>query len=428
MVGKSSLWKSRLSDIYPCHNRFLNPVKPPRNFKPKPFAYHEEVTLEIDSLNNHGAGVGRVDGWVVMVPFTLPGETIKARIWRNASSYSEADLVAVVHPSTHRVKPKCPLFGECGGCQYQHFEYSLQLAWKQRQVAELLERLAEVEVSVSPTFPSPRQYGYRAKITPHFQKPRGSMGFAIGFQRHGSRKLVDVPQCPIATDAVNAALSEKRDQLRSGVLKYRRGATVLLREVIEGVVSNPKSVVSQRIGDLVFQFLAGEFFQNNPFLLPKLVSHVTEQAQGPDLRCLIDAYCGVGVFCLSAASRFERSVGIELSSAAVKWANANALLNKVDTCKFYVGAAENVFGKTGFAAEATTVIIDPPRKGCGGGFLEKLLAFGPKKVVYVACDPCTQARDIKTFLSQGYQITCVQPFDMFPQTRHIENVVTLVRL
>ena len=427
MVGKSSLRKASTFSFLSLSLSIFNRVKPPRNFKPKPFAYHEEVMVEIESLNNQGAGVGRLNGWVIMVPFALPGETVKARIWRNMSNYSEADLAAVIHPSVHRVKPSCPLFGVCGGCQYQHFEYSLQLAWKQRQVAELLERLAVVDVQVSPTIPSPRQYGYRAKITPHFQKPRGDTGFAIGFQCHGSRKLVDVPHCPIATDGINAALTEKRDQIRSGILKYRRGATLLLREVIEGVISNAKTVVSQQVGDLVFQFRAGEFFQNNPFLLPKLVSHVTEQAQGQDIRYLVDAYCGVGVFCLSAASRFEHSVGIEISAEAIKWANANALLNKVDTCEFYVGTAGNVFGKLKFAAEETVVIIDPPRQGCDSGFLENLFAFGPKKVVYVACDPSTQARDIKAFLSKGYQISCAQPFDMFPQTRHIENVVTLVR-
>ncbi|MEO7597287.1 MAG: TRAM domain-containing protein, partial [Opitutus sp.] len=150
-----------------------------KTFNDQPFAYHAEVEFEVTTLTNLGLGLGRVTlpgeaeaKWVIMVPFTLPGERVRARVYRNHKNFSEADLVAVLSPSAHRVAPRCPLFGRCGGCQYQHLAYAEQLAWKQRQVAELLQHMAGIDFPVSPVVPSPREYGYRSKITPHFAAPR----------------------------------------------------------------------------------------------------------------------------------------------------------------------------------------------------------------------------------------------------------------
>ena len=163
--------------------------KKKNKFNDRPFAYHQEIELEIATLTNLGSGLGRVEiepptggrdaeapsstgGWVVMVPFTLPGERVRARVFRNHKNFSEADLIQVLTPSPHRVAAPCPLFGRCGGCQYQHLTYTEQLAWKRRQVAELLQHMAGVEFPVAPVVGSPRDYGYRSKITPHFNPPR----------------------------------------------------------------------------------------------------------------------------------------------------------------------------------------------------------------------------------------------------------------
>src|SRR5688572_23804908 len=148
-----------------------------KKFNDQPFAYHQELELEISTLTNLGVGLGRVqvgDGkWVVMVPFTLPGEKVRARVFRNHKNFSEADLLEVLVPSPHRVDPKCPLFGRCGGCQYQHLTYAEQLKWKRLQVEELLKYMAGVEFPVAPVIGSPREFGYRSKITPHFRAWHG---------------------------------------------------------------------------------------------------------------------------------------------------------------------------------------------------------------------------------------------------------------
>ena len=491
-----------------------------KKFNDQPFPYHHELELEITTLTNLGVGLGRVPlnqpkafgfkpqgaapleprarataaekhetkgenaaGWVVMVPFTLPGERVRARIYRNHRNYSEADLLEVLAPSPQRVEPRCPLFARCGGCQYQHLTYAEQLAWKRRQVQELLEHLAGVSFPVAPVVPSPREYGYRSKITPHFPAPpRGKAGSSakkpvtgegegvrqdpaaapspssetvdreprtfsvpIGFLKQGSRfDLVDVPACPIATPEINARLAEVRARtharLASG--EYERGATLLLRQAQEGVVTDYDAVIHELItpspstpnaqpgsaSPLRLHFLARDFFQNNPFILPAFTGYVRGQAAAGGARFLVDAYCGSGLFALACAPAFERVVGIEVSESSIRFARENAADNGIAHATFRAGDASAIFAGLEFPPAETVVVIDPPRKGCDELFLTQLFAFGPRAVVYVSCDPATQMRDLKAFLAQGYALTAVQPFDLFPQTRHLECVITLTRL
>lgn len=408
-------------------------MNPPKNFNPEPFAYHHELELTIDTLTNLGVGLGRVDGWVVMVPFALPGERVRVRIYRNTKSYSDADLMEVLEPSPERVAPVCPLFGECGGCQYQHLSYAAQRGWKTQQVRELMERLGGIEVEVQPCIGSPKEYHYRSKLTPHYPKKKNSPEFPIGFLRQGTRQhILDVPQCPIGTEEINAEMPDARAALRKDKKAARRGGTLLLRHVLEGVVTDNNAIVSERIGKVIYQFQAGEFFQNNPFILPTMVDYVIGEARGERSgveppRYLVDAYCGVGVFSLQAAAQFEQCAGVEVSASAIQWANTNAKINRIQNCEFLIGQAENIFGKIAFPAEESAVIIDPPRRGCDEAFIAQLAAFSPRRLVYVSCAPDTQARDLKGLMDAGYRVERVQPFDLFPQTRHIENVVTLVR-
>ena len=467
-----------------------------KTFNDHPFPYRTEIQFEISTLTNLGVGLGRVPlpasqlsalnsqptqpatSWVVMVPFTLPGEKVRVRVYRNHKNFSEADLVEVLTPSPHRIAPRCSLFGTCGGCQYQHLAYAEQLKWKRQQVEEALKFMAGVEFPVSPVIPSPREFGYRSKITPHFSaRPRKNEvpsakdqvsggAFPIGFLKQSSRfELIDVPQCPIATPEINIKLTEVRTktQLRLAAGEYKRDATLLLRHAQEGVVTDYDAIIHEVIAvagraeapqpgsspsatkiasgsrpstldsrlppsaPLTLHFLARDFFQNNPFILPAFTSYVREQAAGSGARFLVDAYCGSGLFALTAAPAFERVAGIELSASSVKFATENAQANKITNATFQTGDAAQIFAGLTFPPADTAVVIDPPRKGCDQSFLNQLFAFGPHTVVYVSCDPATQMRDLKGFLAAGYKLTAVQPFDLFPQTRHLECVITLVR-
>lgn len=405
--------------------------RPPNDF---PFPHRHETEVEIDTLTNLGVGVARVPvgapsrPWVVFVPFALPGERVRVRVWRNRANYSEADLLAVLRPSPHRIAPRCPLFGACGGCQYQNLQYAEQLRWKRRHVADLLARLARIEAPVAEPIPSPRAFGYRSKLTPHFERPPAdsTADFPIGFLRAGTRRaLVDVPQCPLATDAINARLATLRAEVRARRADYTRGATLLLRDAGGTVVTDPTAEIEEVVDGVRLRFLARDFFQNNPFILPAFVRYVREQAAGGGARFLVDAYCGSGLFALTAAPAFAAVAGVELSESAVARAAANAAANGLAHVRFVAADAAAIFAGLEFSARETAVVIDPPRKGCDTAFLDQLVAYGPRTVVYVSCDPATQMRDLARLVPAGYRVTAVQPFDLFPQTRHLECVATL---
>jgi 23S rRNA (uracil1939-C5)-methyltransferase/tRNA (uracil-5-)-methyltransferase len=322
------------------------------------------------------------------------------------------------------VAPACPLYGACGGCQYQHLAYEDQLALKTDGIRQLFAALGP---EVAPCVPCPAPYGYRSKLTPHFARPRPDREPAIGFLRAGRRVTIDVAACPIATPAVNARLTELRADVRARWSTFRRGATLLVREASSGVTVDPRDVVTEKVGDLSLRFLAGDFFQNNPFLLPRLVEHVAREAAAGGARFLVDAYCGSGLLGLAAAPLFERVVGVEVSASAVRWAGENAAGNGRDNCAYVQADASAVFTSIPFAGAEAAVIVDPPRKGCGDAFLAQLAAFAPRTIVYVSCNPETQARDIGVLAAAGYACQRVQPFDMFPQTKHVEAVATLVK-
>jgi len=433
-----------------------------------------------DSDNSNHEDDNNHSKWVVLVPNVIPGERVRIRVFRNFANYSEADRLAILEPSPDRVEPVCPLAADCGGCQLQHWALPRQRAWKADVVREalqqygLLQRLEDDDVQVAPCAGTKHITGYRSKLTPHFNAPerrrRGGptttdssnhkmkMIQQIGFQRQTSRQLVDVPSCPIATPEVNARYQQVRAQLLAEPWKSRKGATLLFRQDNLSSGSNSSSNNSDRsvvvttdhkefltttVRGLHFTYQAGNFFQNNYHVLPLLVDQVVEHAAAPttdfrnsrptNMTHLVDCYCGSGLFALSAASQFDSVVGIEINDKAVREATANAVANNITNCEFRAATAEAMFHDSSLHQhrDTTTVIIDPPRKGCSPDFLEQLCAFGPRRIVYVSCDPTTQARDAQR-LVQGdggyYRIAApVQPWDLFPQTRHIECLMVLER-
>ncbi|KAK1742346.1 tRNA (uracil-5-)-methyltransferase [Skeletonema marinoi] len=463
-------------------------VKIPAKFKPYPFQYHQEFIVAIDALTNLGFGIARIDldephdnpvadgddsdeasndpkKWVVFVPNVIPGESARIRIYRNYATYSDADLLEIIEASPDRIEPKCDLANICGGCQYQHITVDRQRQMKTIQVQELFERLGGLKAdefpSVLPTLGTDEVFGYRSKITPHYDAPLKKKGTKknkdgnykgisceigpIGFKEKASRRLVDVPYCHIATPDINEALARVRDETRQtareGKLKKpTKGATLLLRDAGDGVETDHNVYVKTTVKDLVFRFKAGNFFQNNPFMLPKMVDLVVDAAtipspSGKAMTHLIDCYCGSGLFAIGSSSSFEACVGIEVNEMAVEEARENAALNGIENCAFVSASAEAIFdpvtleGRSDlvvgdFPKETTVVVVDPPRKGCSVEFLEQLNEYKPQRVVYMSCDPATQARDAKYLVSYGYEIVSVQPFDLFPQTRHIECLAT----
>jgi tRNA/tmRNA/rRNA uracil-C5-methylase (TrmA/RlmC/RlmD family) len=394
------------------------------------------VDVTISGLDHEGRGHGRVESTsslaephastLVRVPFTMPGDRVRARVWRSARDGLEADLLEVLVPASDRVSPPCGLFGVCAGCQLQHLPYRRQLDFKTSVVRELVARL-DLAHKVIACIGSPRELGYRSKITPHHERPRPGQPLAIGFLRIGRHRhdVVDVKCCPLATEAINARLPQLRVEIAAAAPTRRKGASFLVREASSGVTTDSDARVTERIGGLELEFFAREFFQNNPFLLPTLVTFVVDAAASSGAKLLVDAYCGSGLFALAAAARFEQVTGVEVSPGAVAAARENATRNHIGNARFVTADAGRVFSEIDRPGDEAAVIIDPPRKGCGQPFLDQLIAFGPRTVVYVSCNPEAMSRDLGHMTRAGYDVRALQPFDMFPQTRHVECVAVL---
>jgi tRNA/tmRNA/rRNA uracil-C5-methylase (TrmA/RlmC/RlmD family) len=370
-------------------------------------AVGDKPTLTISDIAFGGEGVARLDDFVIFVPFVALGELVEAEIIEIKKRFARARLLRVAQPSPSRVAPACPYFGDCGGCQYQHLSYEAQLIIKHKQVRDLFQRLGGIEPDlVTNPIPCPQPYGYRNRIMIRSQWDKFKQGLNIGFIRAENRLVVDIDQCPIAEPALNEQIKQVRlNPPPKGGLK------VVLRIAPEGWEVPPDS-----------------FFQNNFFLLPKLVEVVGEQLRRGGSRHLVDVYCGVGFFSIELADHVDSFVGVEYDRMAIKAARLNAEKRGRTNGEFVAGAAEELLPGLlqKLTPGAATVILDPPRKGCDPSVIELLQQTRPAQVIYVSCHPATMARDLKLLCAGGnYRIQEIVPVDMFPQTAHVECVADI---
>ena len=407
-----------------------------KDFIDTPFAYHETVKVKIRNFNRDGWGVGKVflpsensneqrpqhqqPRWSVMVPNVMVGETVKVRIVRNFSAFSHGELVEVIHRHHRRQKPECQYFGTCGGCQFQHIPIGMQREWKTLFIQRGLFSRGIKSCKVSRTKGSKSHYQYRSKLTPHVGKSK------IGFHHQINDELVDIVRCPLATDAVNDKYETVRKENFASKSKEKENTTLLFRQSNDGVVrTSPEESVKTTVNGLEFTYQADDFFQVNESVLNMMVRHVIRAVK--DLPYLVDCYSGSGLFALSAAAQSKAVAGIEIKPQAVQAAIQNASKNNITNCRFKTGSAETIFDDmSDFVPSETAVIVCPPRKGCSKEFLDQLLKFAPQSIAYISCDPRTQVRDAKEIVRR-YEVQEVQPFDMFPQTRHVECLMVFER-
>jgi tRNA/tmRNA/rRNA uracil-C5-methylase (TrmA/RlmC/RlmD family) len=370
-------------------------------------ALGDRLTLTIGDIAFGGEGVARVEDFVVFVPFVAIGEVVEAEITDVKKRYARARLLHVTASSPERVEPLCRYFGECGGCQYQHLAYPAQLLLKHKQISDLFQRIGRFDPGlIAPVIPCPQPYGYRNRIMIRSQWDKFKQGLNIGFIRTDSRLVLDLDECKIAEPTLN-------DQI-----KYVRahpppkgGIKVVLRIPPEGWEVPPDS-----------------FFQTNFFLLPGLVQVVRDRLRDAGTRHLLDVYCGVGFFSIELAHLVESFVGVELDRLAIQAARHNALARSRTNGEFVAGAAEELLPAllTRFTARTTTVLLDPPRKGCQPATLQLLRRERPSQVIYVSCHPATMARDLNVLCAEDvFQLAQVVPLDMFPNTQHVECVADI---
>jgi tRNA/tmRNA/rRNA uracil-C5-methylase (TrmA/RlmC/RlmD family) len=367
----------------------------------------DKLTLTIDDIAFGGEGVGRLDSFVVFVPFVAAGEVVETEVTEVKKRFARARMLRVLRPSAERVEPPCPYFGVCGGCQYQHLNYSTQLELKHKQITDLFQRIGHFASNlVAPVIPCPQPYGYRNRIMIRSQWDKFKMGLNIGFLRADSGLVVDLEECKIA----EAALNEQIRVVRANP-PAKGGIKVVLRVTPAGWQVPPDS-----------------FFQINFFLLPRLVEEVGNRLRQGGTRHLVDVYCGVGFFGVELGHLVESFVGVELDRLAIRAARKNALSRGRTNGEFVAGAAEELLPAllSRWTPEATTVLLDPPRKGCRSETLRLLLRVRPAQVIYVSCHPATMARDLRALCTEGvFELAQVVPLDMFPNTQHVECVADL---
>lgn len=384
----------------------------------------DAVELALTDVAHGGKAVGRAHGRVVFVPFGITDERVEARLTRLRKKFAEAEITRIVQPSTDRVSPECPYFGTCGGCQFQHIAYSRQLELKRKVVSDTLERVGGFTgLPVHPTIASPLPYGYR-NHTRFLVGPDGSLGYADWREN----RFLRVDTCPIAHPEIDRALAGMQGRGRPGEhvrVRYSEttGECSIVAPSAPDSSDQPITLTYELLGH-AFQVSPDSFFQANTRQAETLIRAVLEQLGAVEGKRVLDVYCGVGLYTRFIAERAGETVGIEESPSAV----ADALVNLAGLpAQVLEGGAERLLPELPGRFEG--VVLNPPRTGCAPAVLRALLAKQPERIVYVSCDPATLARDLKTLCAPGrYAVTNVQPIDMFPQTYHIEAVVTLQAL
>ena len=350
----------------------------------------QEIDVEINDIGFGGRGVGRIDGVACFVPGVIEKEKVRVKIAKVKSRMMEAWLLEVLEPSPYRIEPPCPVFLKCGGCSYQHIDYSHQLQIKETQLREALRRLGGLsEPPVKPMIASPEPYGYRNRIAVHVRDGN------VGFSAEGSNRVIPVKKCLIASPEVDLGFQD--------LLKARpRDGDYLIGE-------------KKRYGG---------FRQVNNAVAEILKETVREAVRpsgeaAPIAGLLVDAYCGAGFFAHELQALFAKVIGIERSIASVAMASRQAAENE----EYLAGDVELKLGEALSAGkpEETVLLLDPPSEGLAELAMETILQNPPARIVYVSCNPATLARDAKR-LAGNYRLVQVTPLDMFPQTAEIESV------
>ncbi|MBI9106592.1 MAG: class I SAM-dependent RNA methyltransferase [Spirochaetales bacterium] len=378
------------------------------------------LEITIDSLSYGSAGVGRVGGIVYFVPFSCPGDRLEIKVTKTEKRYREAEIVRIIEPSADRIKPPCPYYGVCGGCQWQQVSYPLQLKGKERELRMNLSkaRLSEIEEKVKTCVPSPKELAYRRTARFKVVKNPDTGKPEAGFYQAASYNLVKVEKCLLLNEALNSSLKDI-DITKPGLVGFD-----LFYDETDKVV--PFYRFSEKDQGADFFQVNGEV---NEAMMEYLKKTVAEKIDGKPR--ILDIYCGDGNLSLQMAGEAAAITGWDNSKTAIARGNmrAEALKESGERCKikFYEADVDKSWKFiSGYAREADCIIIDPPRKGLKNQ-TARLAGLKVPLIIYVSCAPPALARDLAAFVEAGYEIEEIQPFDMFPQTYHLETVTVLRR-
>jgi 23S rRNA (uracil1939-C5)-methyltransferase len=393
----------------------------------------DPIELSIDHVAFGGDGVGRFQQQVVFVPFTVDGDEARILITDVRKRFVRGRLEKLLKPSPNRIEPRCRYYARCGGCQYQHIHYDHQLRLKEQQVVDAFIRIGKVALPPStPVIPSPGAFQYRGKADYHVRVSPNEPP-VIGFMDVSSKHIIDIDRCEIVDETINEACLTFRRDLGMGRINTPWDRQTIWSADIDGekadVVTDfrkPRFVTRTVKGQNLAAPYRG-FFQANRFLVSRLVDDVVETSALSGRETVLDAYCGSGLFSLFLAPKARRVYGIEMDGEAIHCARRNHRQAGLPNAAFIRGDAGEILLKDFVETQrhVDVLILDPPRTGCDPALLSGLVKLKPARIVYISCNPATQARDIRHLLDHGFTLISLKPYDMFPQTAHIEVVALL---
>lgn len=449
------------------------------------FFVGQNVNVTIKRLGINGEGVGHVDRQVIFVEGALPDEVVQVKVTKVEKNFAHGMITKIITASPYRIKPACPVYEQCGGCQLQHLSYEGQLLAKQELVIETFNRYTKLKnPPVRKTIGMENPWSYRNKA--QFQVGVNKGKVITGLYSIGSHRLIDLTGCPIQHPELNRIVQVARDVVeelqipiynergRKGVVRtivarvsFETGESQLtfvtrttelprVKELIielrtrlpqlTGISQNinvaktslvfgdetrqlwGKEKIVEHLGDIQFSLSPRAFFQLNSEQTIKLYNVVKEAAALTGKEKVVDAYCGVGTISLWLASDAKEVRGVEVIEEAVLDARENAKIAGYDHVHFETGTAESILPrwvKQGFTPDV--VVVDPPRTGLHKQLMDAIISVKAKRFVYVSCNPSTLAKDCDYLMKQGYKVEWIQPVDMFPHTVHVEAVIRLER-
>ena len=443
---------------------------------------NDVINLKIDSCTAQGSGVGRHEGIAIFVPMTAPGDEISAHILKVKPNYAFAKVNEILTPSPDRIQVDCPAYAKCGGCVFRHLSYEAETKIKADFVADCLKRIGKTDITPEPIIAADSRQGYRNKA--QFPVAADADGIRMGFFASHSHRVTECRSCPLQPSEFEEILNAFEQYIRScgvtvydetahrGLLRHiylrRAHATgeIMVCAVINGnrlpeeerlvkilLAANPdiKSIcinvnkektnvilgkkcrtlygpdyITDVLCSLEFRLSALSFYQVNAVQAQRLYGKAAELARLTGRETVLDLYCGTGIIGLTMASKAKEIIGVEIIPEAIEDAKINAKINNINNARFICGDASfaaKELQKEGLRPDV--VILDPPRKGCSADVLETVAEMAPDRIVYISCDPATQARDLTVLAPLGYTAEKACPVDMFPATGHVETVVLL---
>lgn len=395
--------------------------------------------VKIEKLIYGGYGLGRHRGKVIFVPFSAPGDRLLVKAVEEKKTFTRAVIVKLLEPGPGRVEPGCQYFSSCGGCQWQHLEYARQVDAKRSILEEIFHhRFPGTKDLLIGMKACTRDYGYRSRA--RLQVTGSGPTAKIGFFRFQSHDVQDIHFCPLLQPTLNTALasirnSEKARAAASGACRLEIAcveeseswSSARVPAHSDNLQNQDAPVLQRRVGEYRYTVSPAAFFQANDFMLTELVQTVMQVANPASRRSALDLFCGVGLFTLPLARRFETVLGIDSSRLACDLARSNAtaagLQNIQITCEGVEGWMEP--SRPGSSRSFDLIVLDPPRAGAGPEVMNRIRECAPEIILYVSCDPQTLVRDLASIPASEYRIDYIQGLDLFPQTYHFETVVRL---